>query len=130
MSGISGQLSGTMRDFKELQVWQKSHRLVIEIYRITNVFPSNERFGLVSQIRRSAASVPANIAEGCGRNGDRDFARFMGIAAGSASETQYHLLLARDLGFLGENEYVEIDRQVKEVKRMLYAFMKKLIPDT
>ncbi len=119
-----------MRDFKELQVWQKSHRLVIEIYRITNVFPSDERFGLVSQIRRSAASVPANIAEGCGRNGDRDFVRFMGIAAGSASETQYHLLLARDLGFLGENEYVEIDRQVKEVKRMLYAFMKKLIPDT
>ncbi|MEA2114804.1 MAG: four helix bundle protein [Thermodesulfobacteriota bacterium] len=119
-----------MRNFKELQVWQKSHLVVIEIYRITKAFPSDERFGLVSQIRRSAASVPANIAEGCVRKGDRDFSRFLSIAAGSASETQYHLLLSHELKFLGKNDYMEIDRQIKEVKRMLYGFMKRLTPDT
>ena len=138
MSGISDQLLGTMRNFKELQVWQKSHRVVIEVYRITKAFPSDERLGvsylrlpgLVSQIRRSAASVPANIAEGCGRNGDRDFSRFLSIAAGSASETQYHLLLAHELKFIGTNDYVEIDRQIKEVKRMLNGFIQKLIPNS
>jgi four helix bundle protein len=119
-----------MRNFKELQVWQKSHRVVIEVYRITKAFPSDERFGLVSQIRRSAASVPANIAEGCGRNGDRDFSRFLSIAAGSASETEYHLLLAHELKFIGTNDYVEIDRQIKEVKRMLNGFIQKLTPNT
>jgi four helix bundle protein len=127
-----------MRNFKELQVWQKSHRVVIEVYRITKAFPSDERLGvsqarlpgLVSQIRRSAASVPANIAEGCGRNGDRDFSRFLSIAAGSASETQYHFFLAHELKFIGTNHYVEIDRQIKEVKRMLNGFMQKLTPNT
>jgi len=85
-----------MRNFKELQVWQKAHRMVIELYRITRGFPSDEQFGLLSQLRRSAASVSANIAEGCGRNGNRELSRFLSIAAGSASETEYHILLAHD----------------------------------
>jgi four helix bundle protein len=118
-----------MRNFKELQVWQKSHQMVIEVYRITKLFPSNERFGLTSQIRRSAASVPANTAEGCGRNGDRNFCRFLSIAAGSASETEYHLILVRDLRLPNENDYTNIDQQIKEIKNMLNSFMHKLIPE-
>ena len=89
-----------MRDFRDLQVWQKAHRLVLEVYAATRSFPTDERYGLTAQVRRSAASVPTNIAEGCGRDGERDLARFISIAAGSASETEYHLLLARDLEYL------------------------------
>jgi len=118
-----------MRNFKELQVWQKAHRMVIELYRITKGFPADEQFGLVSQLRRSAASVSANIAEGCGRNGNRELSRFLSIAAGSASETEYHILLARDLRLISNHDYLELDRQIKEIKRMLYSFMQKLIPD-
>jgi four helix bundle protein len=84
-----------MRNFKELKVWQKAHQWVLEIYRVTASFPLEERYGLVSQLRRSAASVPANIAEGRGRKSEREFARYLDIAAGSASETEYHILLAK-----------------------------------
>lgn len=83
-----------MRNFRELKVWQKSHQFVLEVYRLTKDFPSDERFGLVSQMRRSAASVSANIAEGCGKEGNLDVSRFLSIAVGSATETEYHLLLA------------------------------------
>jgi len=115
-----------MRNYEELMVWQKAHRMVMDIYRVTRDFPDDERFGLVSQLRRSAASIPANIAEGCGRNGDRDFTRFLSIAAGSASETHYHIFLAHDLKFINENEYIELDRQIREIKQMLHGFMQKL----
>jgi len=119
-----------MRNFRELKVWQKAHQLVLEVYGITKDFPSEERFGLISQLRRSAASVPANISEGCGKEGDRELSRFMSIAAGSASETEYHLLLAHDLGFLEKNIYIKYNRQINEIKRMLYSFIQKLKPDT
>ncbi len=102
----------------------------MKVYRLTRNFPSDERFGLVSQIRRSAASVPANIAEGCGRRGDREFSRFLSIAAGSASETEYHLLLAYDLRLLKENDYLKLDQQINEIKRMLNSFIQKLSSNT
>ncbi|MCC6791593.1 MAG: four helix bundle protein, partial [Thermomicrobiales bacterium] len=89
------------RNFRELKVWEKAHRLTLATYQSTAIFPREETFGLTSQIRRAASSVPANIAEGCGRGGG-DLVRFCRIAAGSASELQYHLLLARDLGYLAE----------------------------
>src|SRR3990170_3468129 len=108
-----------MKDFRSLQVWQRSHALVLEIYRVTREFPVDEAYGLRAQLRRAAASVPTNIAEGCGRGGDNDFARFVQIALGSASETEYHLLLARDLGYVKETEYQGIEVGVTEVKRML-----------
>lgn len=119
-----------MRNFKELNVWKKSHQMTMEVYRITRAFPSDERFGLVTQLRRSAASVPANIAEGCGRNGDRDFSRFLSIAAGSASETEYHILLAYDLHLMEKNVYLELDRQINEIKRMLNRFIQQLTTNT
>jgi len=115
-----------MRDFKELKVWEKAHQWVLEIYRATGSFPTEERFSLIPQLRRAAASVPANIAEGCGRGSDREFARFLSIAAGSACEAEYHLVLARDLGYLDEATHGELDQKVNEVKRMLNTFVQKL----
>jgi len=115
-----------MRDFKKLTVWRKAHSLALNVYRLTSAFPREERFGVTAQIRKSAASVPTNIAEGCGRFGDRDFARFVSIASGSATETEYHLLLAHDLGYLANEPYEVADAQVNEVKKMLRALHGKL----
>jgi four helix bundle protein len=89
-----------MRNYKDLQVWEKGHRLTLAFYRATQDFPKEERFGLTSQIRRSSASIAANLAEGCGRRSDAEMARFIQISMGSGAELSYHLLLARDLGFL------------------------------
>jgi four helix bundle protein len=85
-----------VKDFRELKVWQKAHHLTPAVYRITAAFPREELYGLTSQLRRACSSVAANLAEGCGRNGDVEFARFCFIAMGSASELEYHLLLAKD----------------------------------
>jgi len=115
-----------MQDFRNLKVWQKAHALTLDVYRGTSGFPSDERYGLTSQLRRACASVPANLAEGCARNGDVDFARFVTIAAGSASETDYHLLLARDLGYLEESAYQSLFFQICKVKRMLNTFERTL----
>jgi four helix bundle protein len=86
-----------MKDFKELRVWSKAHDLTVLVYKLTRAFPRDEVYGLTSQVSRSAASIGANIAEGCGRRSDGEMARFLQIARGSASETEYHLLLAKDL---------------------------------
>jgi len=115
-----------MQDFRKLKVWEKAHALTLGVYRDTRNFPSDERFGLTSQLRRSCASVPANLAEGCARSGDTDFTRFVNVAAGSASETDYHLLLARDLGYLDEEVYKPLFEQVSEIKRMLNSFERTL----
>jgi four helix bundle protein len=118
-----------MRDFRELKVWETSHRLAIEIYRATIDLPKEEVYGLTSQMRRAAVSISANIAEGCGRGSEADFARFLHIAAGSASELEYHLLLSYDLRFLEEEVYHALSHQVADVKRMLFSFIQKLKAD-
>jgi four helix bundle protein len=115
-----------MQDFRNLKVWQKAHALTLEVYRGTRNFPTDESFGLTAQLRRSCASVPANLAEGCARASDVDFARFVNNAAGSASETDYHLLLARDLSYLPESAYIPLLERVSEVKRMLNTFERTL----
>ncbi len=115
-----------MRDFRELKVWEKAHRLTLQVYRITKKFPSDERFGLTVQLRRAAASVPTNISESCGRDSERELARFMSIAAGSASEVEYQMLLACDLNYIQDETYRELNQQVNEVKRMLNSFIRKL----
>ena len=119
-----------MRNFKELKVWQKSHQLTLAVYKATSAFPKEEVYGLTSQIRRASTSIAANIAEGCGRNGEADFARFLLIAMGSASELEYHLLLTYDLGFLKESDYEQLTTEVTEVKRMLTSFIQKLKADS
>jgi len=115
-----------MRDFRKLKVWQKAHQLTLGAYKATATFPKIEIYGITSQIRRSAVSIPANIAEGCGRNGDTEFARFLQIAMGSASELEYHLLLARDLSLLKSPEHEKLANEVIDVKRMLTSFIQKL----
>ena len=118
-----------MRNFKELKVWEKAHRLTLEVYKATASFPKEELYGLTSQIRRAAASVPANIAEGCGRETKVEFARFLQISMGSASELEYHLLLARDLNFLTETIYGPLESHVTEVKRMLTSLIQRIKAD-
>ncbi len=115
-----------MRDFRDLKVWEKAHQLSLTVYQATNPFPAEERYGLTSQMRRSSASIPTNIAEGCGRSGDAELARFLQIAMGSASELEYQMLLARDLGFLKDAAYEELMEAVIEVKKMLSSFIKTL----
>ena len=115
-----------MRDFRNLQVWEKAHMLTLDVYKASASFPKDELYGLTSQIRRSSASNPTNIAEGCGRNGDAELSRFMAISMGSASELEYQLLRARDLGYLIQDNYPELHEKVTEVKRMLAGFIKTL----
>src|ERR1700684_638865 len=104
-----------MKDFRSLRVWEKSHKLTLDIYRVTTSFPREETYGLTSQMRRSSASIGANIAEGCGKRGNNEFRRFLQIASGSASELDYHLLLARDLGFLPDNDFREFGDDLLEL---------------
>jgi len=119
-----------LRDFRKLAVWNKAHALAIGVYRATASFPKDEQYGVTSQLRRSASSVAANMAEGCGREGVAELARFLNISMGSASELEYHIELGRDLGFLDERSYTRLSASVTEVKRMLAAFIQKLKPDS
>lgn len=118
-----------MKDFRNLKVWENSHRLTLEVYAVTKTFPKDELFGLTSQLRRSASSIPANIAEGCGKSSDPDFARFLQIAFGSACEVDYHLVLSRDLGYLTPEQYSAINDDLLSVKKMLAAFITKIRAD-
>jgi four helix bundle protein len=118
-----------MRDFKELQVWQRSHSLAVKSYQVTKKYPREEIYGLTSQIRRACLSVPANIAEGCGKNGTSDFARFLQIAMGSASELEYLFLFSHDIGILQAPDYKELTESVQEIKRMLASLIQKIKAD-
>jgi four helix bundle protein len=113
-----------MQDFRNLLVCQKAHAFTLSVYRFTKRFPDDERFGLISQIRRSASSIPANLAEACGRGSSRDFGRFVQIALGSAAETEYHVLLSQDLGYLANSDSQVALEAIQEVKRMLSALLK------
>jgi len=113
-----------MRDFKKIQVWQKAHTFVLRIYKTTESFPRDELFGLTSQIRRAAASIPTNIAEGAGRETQKEFSRFIHVASGSASEVEYQLLLAHELGYIAREEYIQLEANINEIKKMLHGFAK------
>lgn len=115
-----------MRNFHQLKVWDKAHRLVLAVYKATAPFPRAEFYDLTRQLRRAPASIPANIAEGCGRNGTGELARFLHIAMGSASDVEYHLLLARDLQLLAKADYERLAGDVTEIKRMLTSLIQKL----
>ena len=115
-----------MKDFRELVVWQKAHELTLAIYRVTAGFPRDEMYGLTSQTRRACSSIAANLAEGCGCSGDAEFARYCSIAMCSASELEYHLLLARDLELIGGADYEVLFPRCTELKRMLTALTRKL----
>ena len=109
--------------FEDLGVWQKSHRFVLEVYRLTQFFPNHERFCLISQIRRSAVSIPANIAEGFKKRGLADKLRYFNISQGSLEETRYYLILANDLGY-GDTK--DLKKNLDEISRMLDGYMKSI----
>jgi four helix bundle protein len=115
----------SVKGFKELNVWRKAHDMTVAVYGITRGFPREELYGLTSQLRRSVASIGANIAEGCGRRSDGEMARYLQIARGSASEVEYHVLLARDLHYLREEEWRELSCQADELQRMLTALIQR-----
>ena len=115
-----------MQDFRKLKVWQKAHAVTLATYTATENFPTAERYGITSQMRRAASSIAANIAEGCGRSSDADFARFLHHAMGSASELEYFLLLAADLKHLKQALQQRLTTDTQEIKRMLAALIAKL----
>jgi four helix bundle protein len=115
-----------MKNFKDLIVWKNAHELVLALYKTTQFFPKEELYTLTSQVRRAGISIPTNLAEGCGRNTDSDFGRFVQIAFGSAQEVEYLLLLSFDLGYYPLSEVKTLDSKVNEVKAMLLGLMKTL----
>ena len=120
---------GTVKDYRSLKVWEMGHQLTLALYRITARLPGDERFGLTRQIRRCSASIGANIAEGCGKRGNAEFQRYLQIASGSASELDYHLLLARDLGFLSSEVYEQHSQELTHLRRMPTSLLQKVDPE-
>jgi len=115
-----------VRNYRDLLVWEKAHRLTLTVYKNTRSFPIDERFGLTSQIRRASASIAANLAEGCGRRSDGEMGRFTQIAMGSGAELSYHLLLARDLGLLEAEIYQILGSALGGIMRMMSALSQKI----
>lgn len=119
-----------VQDFKKLTVWNRAHSFALDVYVNTKSFPSAERFGLTAQLRKSATSIPTNLAEGCGRSSTASLASFVQIATGSACEAEYQLLLARDVGYLKQDSYARLTAQVSELQRMLTSLHRTLITKT
>lgn len=115
-----------MQNYKDLQVWKKSHELTLEIYKITKGFPKEKIFGLVSQLRRSGSSIPTNIAEGSGRFTQKDFANFLQISLGSSQETEYLILLSKELNYISEADFIILNKSIGEIKAMLISLIKKV----
>ncbi len=115
-----------MRDFKKYDVWEVSHNLVLQVYELTSRFPVSEKYQLISQMQRAAYSIPSNFAEGCGRESDKDFNRFIQIRLGSAHELEYFFILAKDLSFINETEFLDLNSKINELKRKLFRLGKKL----
>jgi len=115
-----------MKDFRTLKVWEKAHALTLAIYKSTEGFPKQEMYALTNQIQRAAVSIPANIAEGCGKDSDAELKRYFLISMGSASELEYLLLLAHDLDYLSESTFQSMTNDLVEIRKMLNAFIQKL----
>lgn len=116
-----------MQDFTQLKVWQKAHNFTVNLYRITSDFPSEEKYGLTNQIRRAAVSIESNIAEGCGRDSDKEFNRFLSISKGSCYEVQCQSYIARDLGYISEEKCQLIITKIDEILKMIYSLQRKLV---
>lgn len=115
-----------MRDFKKYKIWQLSHKFTLEIYEITKKFPREEIYGLTSQIRRSSSSIPTNISEGCGRDSDAEFNRFLTIALGSANETEYLIMLSKDLNYITLEKSILLLQKINLIKRKTFQLKQKL----
>ncbi|MGC4037468.1 MAG: four helix bundle protein [Chitinophagaceae bacterium] len=115
-----------MQNYKELKVWAKAHAFTLKVYEITKSFPKDELYSLTNQVRRASSSIPANIAEGCGKNSQGELAHFLNISLGSANEAEYFLLLAKDLRYLGETGFIELEDNINEIKAMLISLINKV----
>ena len=115
-----------MRDFHKLGIWQRSHQLTLDVYKVSQAFPKDELFGLTSQIRRAASSIPTNIAEGCGRASNKDYAHFLQIAIGSASEVEYELLLAHDLEYINDEAFNKLTSETIAIRKMINKYQSEL----
>ncbi len=115
-----------MRNFRKYEVWKKSHHFTIEIYKITKKFPQEEKFGLISQIRRASLSIPTNIAEGTARVSEKEFAHFLNIASGSASEVEYLIEFSKDMEYISIEEYENLNIRIVEIRKMLNSLYKKI----
>lgn len=115
-----------MRNFKDPAIWQRSHALTLKIYQHTRNYPKEELFGLISQMRRSASSIPTNIAEGSGRHSEAEMKHFLVIARGSASELEYQLILSHDLGYLSDANFIELNTELNEIQKMIYSFIRNI----
>ncbi len=115
-----------MSNYKELKVWKKAHGLALEVYKLTNNFPENEKYGIITQIRRAATSIPTNIAEGCGQIDNGNLIRFFGIARGSSFELEYLILLAKDINYLKEEEYCKINKKITLIISMITNLIKSI----
>ncbi len=115
-----------MRDFKKYDIWQLSHELTLEVYKITSTFPKEELFGISSQLRRATSSIPTNISEGCGRNSDKEFNQFLNIALGSALETEYLFILSKDLNYLNQEQFQDLELKINNIKSKIYKLKQKL----
>ena len=119
-----------MQNYKDLKVWEKAHQFTLKVYERTKFFPKEEVYSLTNQLRRASASIPANIAEGCGKNSQLDFANFLNIALGSANEAEYYLILSKDLKYLNVEDFEELLKTINEVKAMLIALIAKVRSNT
>ena len=115
--------------FEKLEVWKQSHQLVLAIYKVTKTFPGEEKYALIDQLRRSASSIPTNIVEGNERQTKKEYLQFLYTAKGSVAETKYHLLLAKDLGYLPLNSYNELTTLASNISKMITALIRYLKSD-
>ena len=115
-----------MQNYKDLKVWEKAHQFTLMVYETSKHFPKEELYGLTNQLRRSAYSIPANIAEGCGKNTKADFANFLNIALGSANESEYFILLTKDLAYINTEKFETLSKLINEIKAMLIALIAKV----
>ena len=129
-TGRTHPAEGEMKDFRRLQVWEKAHALTLGVYKVTAGFPGEERFGLSAQLRRASTSIASNIAEGCGRSGNRELDRYLQVGMGSAREAEYQLLLARDLGYIEADRYTELETMLASIEKMLRSLIQKVRADS
>lgn len=115
-----------MRDYRKYKVWELGHEITLEVYKLTQNFPKQEMYGITSQMRRASSSIAANIVEGCGRESDAEFRRFLIIAQGSANELEYFTILSKDLGYIEESTFLKLNNKVDKNRRSINSLINKL----
>lgn len=115
-----------MQNYKDLKIWERGHHFTLKVYEVTRKFPKEELYSLTNQLRRASYSIPSNIAEGCGKKSQLEFAHFLNISLGSANEAEYFLILSKDLGYLTEDDFEILSKTINEIKAMLILFISKV----